>query len=529
MTPGGGIVARGRLTAAANRAIIGMLGLGGILCILPALFMIAGVFVHHGHFSAQDIRAAFPDGQRFLTLLTNSLVVTAVSLLVSVLAGVPLGFLAFRTDLPWRQGMIACTVVAACVPLYIVVASWMAVLGQHFWLYSAPKAGWIMGMAYVPLVAALSGVAFSTMERTLEEQALLDADRGTVFLRVTIPHSAWAIACVGLAVIVLSMSLITVTDILMVRTFAEETLTQFQLSEKPWRAAATSLPAIAIVTALIGATALVLKHRDAWTLCSDGARPMVFPLGAARTPAALAVLLFATACAFLPVGFLVCAVHSPRDLIATYHVAASELWGSIHLSSLAATVCLCLAAPAAWTLSRMRRARWAIAAAIVLLVATPAPVVGIGIAYLLTHLPHLGGLYNSQAVLILAYVPRVVPFTVLALFPAIHQTPIDIEECAALDGCSWLRTMLCVVIPACWRGMLAAWLLSFVLCLSEIGASFIVVPPGRTTLTIRFFTLIHYGLYPDAAGICLILLGIVILPMILMAMLIWGTLRNRFC
>ena len=54
-----------------------------------------------------------------------------------------------------------------------------------------------------------------------------------------------------------------------------------------------------------------------------------------------------------------------------------------------------------------------------------------------------------------------------------------------------------------------AWLLCFVVSLSEIGASFLVVPPGKSTLGIRFFTLIHYGVYPDAAAVCVILMSIV--------------------
>jgi iron(III) transport system permease protein len=66
-----------------------------------------------------------------------------------------------------------------------------------------------------------------------------------------------------------------------------------------------------------------------------------------------------------------------------------------------------------------------------------------------------------------------------------------------------------------------------VLSLSEIGASFLVVPPGRTTLSIRFFTLIHYGVYPDAAGICLILLLMVGAAGAGIAAIVWPAVRRR--
>ncbi|MEW6358597.1 MAG: hypothetical protein AB1696_19840 [Planctomycetota bacterium] len=507
-----------------NAAAIALLSVAGAVCVLPTAYMVARVLLRPA-----DLAAAFSDPARTIALLRNSLAVTGVALLVAMAIGVPIGFLAFRTDLPMRRGIIAGTVVAACLPLYIVAAGWMAVFGQRFWLYSPAGAGWIMGAAHAPLVLLITGVCAVTVDPVLEEQAAVDADPWTVFRRVTLPLQAWAVAAAGMVVLVFCMSLITVTDILMVRTFAEEALTQFQLSAEPWRAAAVSLPVVALVSVLIVGSVLALRRHGEGTTAGAGRRPMVFRLGRWRSACFTMVLLTAGAILLVPLAFLLYATSGLGTFVESCRTAAPELRGSLCLSMVAATVAAFLAVPLAWALNRRRRIGLLIVAGLVLMVAAPAPVAGVGIARILSRGHVLYAIYNSQAVLVFAYVVRVLPFAVVAALPAVRQVPLDLEECAALDGCNWLQKMVHVVAPVSWRGLLLAWLLGFVLSLAEIGASFIVVPPGRTTLTIRFFTLIHYGLYPDAAGICLLLLGAVILPAVLLAMLLWRMLGERFC
>ena len=50
---------------------------------------------------------------------------------------------------------------------------------------------------------------------------------------------------------------------------------------------------------------------------------------------------------------------------------------------------------------------------------------------------------------------------------------------------------------------------------------------SKATLTIRFFTLIHYGVYPDAAAMCLILLGAVALAGTITGWTVFGLCRPR--
>ena len=62
-----------------------------------------------------------------------------------------------------------------------------------------------------------------------------------------------------------------------------------------------------------------------------------------------------------------------------------------------------------------------------------------------------------------------------------------------------------IVLPARRFAIAVAWLAGLVISLADLAASILVVPPGVTTLAIRVFGLIHYGVDNQVAGISLIM------------------------
>ncbi len=483
--------------------------IAGAACALPAAIMLAGAFFDGGGFSLANLAAAYSNPARTVQLLFNSAVVTFGTVCISLALGTPIGFLSFRTDLPFRRVVIFGALIAACIPVYVTVTSWMALFGMHFWLNNAWGAAWIQGMAYTPLVILVTGAGFAAADREQEEAAALDADARGVFRHVSIPQGSWAIAVSAMIVAALAVSDITVTDILTVRTFAEEVFTQFQLGAGPDRAAAVSLPIVAIVLILATLAWRQLRAHGESSATGLAHAPAVMRLGVARYAFAIVVLAAVAAFFLLPLASLVKAVGSFKNLAVSCRASGSELLGTLRVVPAAALICVALSGAGAWAAAKLKRGRWIVMAIVLLLIATPAPVIGIGIIRLLNRPGWPGMIYDSQAVLVYAYVIRTLPFGILALLPAMKRIPGELDDTLALSGASWLQKTVFVILPLCWRAIAVAWLLVFVLSLGELGASFLVVPPGRATLTLRFFTLIHYGVYPDAAGICLILLAVV--------------------
>lgn len=483
-------------------------GLAAALCVWPVILALLGAVWHEGRLSAAPLMAAFADGARLGMLAWNTFRVMAGAAGVSLALGLPLGFLVFRTDLPLREWLAAACVVGACVPLYVVAASWMALFGMRAWLSSVWGAAWITGAAMLPLVTLLAGAFFLASDRDLEEMALLERGRRGLIIYAVLRPAMLALAAGVAVVLVLSVWDITVTDILVIRTFGEEVYTQFQLGAGAPRASALALPLLA-VTMPAGLFAWRMAKREGGpSFWGRAARPRLFRLGAWRA-AALAFVAGVAALFAIPFLAILRALGGPGNFFTAWRVSRRELAETLVEAPVAATCCVAMALPLAWVMLRCRRLGRAVAFAALLLLCVPAPVVGIGIIEALNRAGPAGVFYDSPAVLVLAQVIRALPFAMLVLLPALLRVPVDLDESAQLDGATWLERLFRVAAPSIRPALGAAWALALVLSLSELGASCLVMPPGHSTLSLRFFTLIHFGVYPDAAGLCLILLGCV--------------------
>ena len=61
-----------------------------------------------------------------------------------------------------------------------------------------------------------------------------------------------------------------------------------------------------------------------------------------------------------------------------------------------------------------------------------------------------------------------------------------------------------IALPSRLAALALAWLVAMAVALGDLAASVLVVPPGVTTLSIRLFGLLHYGVEDQVAGICLV-------------------------
>ena len=52
--------------------------------------------------------------------------------------------------------------------------------------------------------------------------------------------------------------------------------------------------------------------------------------------------------------------------------------------------------------------------------------------------------------------------------------------------------------------MASLWILAFAISVGDLSTSILAVPPGVTTVAIRVFNLVHYGVEDQLAGLCLL-------------------------
>jgi iron(III) transport system permease protein len=521
--------ARRKLGAWADRLVVALWWLALAGCALPLAWLMVRTVWHDGQWDGAAWTAAAADAGRWAVLLGHSALALGGTLAVALPLGLPLGFLCARTDLPGRRLVLGGCVVAACLPLYVTLAAWMARLGSAYWLTlptllaKALGVAWLQGLAYLPHTVLISAVAFAAVPRELEEAAQLEASARTVAWRVTLPLAGWGVGAAALVIAALALADITVTDVLVVRTFAEEVFTQLQTHGQPGPATITALPAMLLLGGALALVARLLRHHGP---ALATAAPRRWRLGRWRLPA-LAYALLVALLVLHPLASLVATVGNLDNLRKGLTAVREAAWLTAWLSPLVAAGATGLAAGWAWCLVHGGRWRHLGAGLLLLLLATPAPLIGIALIELCNRPGLLGALYESPLILLLGQTMRVAPLATLALLPTVRQLPAELLEAARLEGAGTRHLVRHLLLPLAWRGLLLAFTLAAILAVGELGASVLLYPPGQITMTVRFFSLIHYGLYPDAAVLCLLLLALLALPALALAALVAPALRRR--
>ena len=186
---------------------------------------------------------------------------------------------------------------------------------------------------------------------------------------------------------------------------------------------------------------------------------------------------------------------------------------SVMTTAVSSFVCVAVAAPAAYYLSRVEnRLTEGLSLYFILGLGIPAQVILIPLFVMLDKV-HLT---DSLIGLNLVYIGLSLPFTVFLLTAFFRSLPLEMEEAAALDGASALRTFIQVTLPLAKGGILTAFVLLVIGSWNEtLLALTLLQSTEKYTLPVALISFVQQQTYSGAdwgglfAGLC-----IVILPML---------------
>ena len=92
------------------------------------------------------------------------------------------------------------------------------------------------------------------------------------------------------------------------------------------------------------------------------------------------------------------------------------------------------------------------------------------------------GLYDTHAGLIFAYQLITLPFTIWMLRSFFLEIPLEIQEAAKIDGCSWLGVLTRVVLPLSLPGIAVTVILGFMFCWNAFNYPLMLA--GRRTFPV---------------------------------------------
>lgn len=155
---------------------------------------------------------------------------------------------------------------------------------------------------------------------------------------------------------------------------------------------------------------------------------------------------------------------------------------------------------------------------LVVIFAVPSTVVGIGLIGLWNRPDWRGAVYASPFIIVIAYLARFVPLATLLLVTSFRQVPVSQEEAAEIAGAGWLRTFFRIILPQIRQSLIAVWIIVFIFCFGELGATLLVAPPGESTLPVRIYTLIANSTPSEVAALALLQAILVLLPLIVLSL-----------
>jgi iron(III) transport system permease protein len=452
-----------------------------------------------------------------------------------VLAG-----LLVRTDLPGRKIGLLLTGLMLAVPLYLQAAAWQAGFGLQgwatmafgfpYWLEGWTGAIWVHTVAAIPWTTAIVGLGFWMVEPELEEQALLEASPRRVFCHVTLPAAWTALGVAAVWVFITVAGEMTVTDLFIVRTYAEELYTRRAASGdtpiQAFRGMASGLLLLAclIVAGLTLCAKLVPRDRPA-----SVARRPVFRLGRLRLPAGILVGAALLQMIGVPLGNLcykagVLVTQTATGRVRTWSPMrclwtvlkspldhAREFGWSVLIGAAAATAAVLTAIVLAWLVCRGRLRAGIVLLVLAMFLVVPGPVIGLAVIWLVNRpeVPLLGWLYGHSILAPwLALWIRSLPLATLIMWYSFRTIPPELLDAAAVDGAGPFRRLWRIALPGRPFAPLLAWIVALAFALGDLAASILVMPPGVTALSVRIFGLLHYGVEDRVAGICLALVAL---------------------
>ncbi len=467
-------------------------------------------FSLEGRFTIEHYDAVF--SKEKLLLLWNSCATTALIAAIATFFGGLIGWVISKTDVP-LSGFLK---LIFLIPLFIS-PYYFAVAWKDF--FSLAGAGdlqgkdWILifihSLCFFPLPMLIISSALANISRSITEAGLLTAGRWKVVFSVELPLIKHAVFSSFILVFILSISEVAVATFFLVPTFMSDIFIQFSAFYNHAGAIASSFLLVLVCYTLLAVEYSYFMKAPFLSIGTKGSVTDKLSLKVFRLPVTVVLLLFWMSATFLPISVLSYhAFKAPpeftqvrKDIMQTegggetgYYVKqAIDLLGPVLMESLvyatigAVLLCLFGFVLAYYSQRQSRKLPDFIS---LLTFAIPATIFGIGLIKFYNR-PVLESVYSSFLIILIAYMGRFTFIALKVIGHAIGKIPPSLEEAAVIAGTSSLKRVTHILLPLMGEGIFAAFIISFVFCLGEVGATIVVYPPGSSLLPIKIATAMH--------------------------------------
>ena len=502
---------------------LAVLAIVGFLVLLPVVFLVEEslnvgdpmAFPPQSYGIANYI-AMFEED---LNVITNTVIIAVIATVMAVLIGFTLAWILTRTNVPGREklerlmelpyymtplvGALAWAVLASPKSgFFNQLWRWMGGTGDPVNIYSMFGIAWIMALFEGTVAFVMISASMKSMDPALEESArVIGASKLRTALTVTLPLVMPGV--LGATLFVFAEMLGSFAAALVIgipaRVYVITTaIWDSTLSYPPayGRASAMGLTLFLVMFAMLTFYRWVIARGSFATITGKAYRPRPMDMGR------LAWLLFGVCALYiflavvLPIAALILTslerfatalLHQAQFTLGNYETALGlgpvreALVNSLMLGFSVATVGVLIMALVVWIIYRSQlTGRGAIEYLVMFPQAVPRLVFGLALLWAWLNMPI--PIYGTLWLLALAYFTVMLPLGVRTLAGVVLQIDKSLEECARVCGAGWVYQMRTITLPLLKPGILAAWLLIFMACVRELGASVFLMGPNAKVI-----------------------------------------------
>lgn len=554
-----------------GRVAIVVLGGLALAAILALLLTTAEMSIRVGHSNAytlQNFKDVYLDGFAYKSLL-NTFGFAGLSLLTALVFGVPIAWLAERSDLPGRGAIFPLMTVSILVPGFFAAMGWLFLLHPRigmvnrglmdlfgladpvFNVVSLPGMGFVQGLGLSSLIFIMSAASFRAMDPALEESAQI---HGVTFLRrlrlVTLPLVWPGILAAGIFVFMVGLAVFDVPAVIGLAnriftysTFVYSLVNPIQGTPNYGLAAASSVIMVLIALLLSWWYLRVVRRSHRYQIVTGrGYRPKPVELGrwgaiAGWTFIGVKSLLSLVLPGLVLIWASLLPFFEPFSFDAVSRVSLANYreipWDGFWIA-VRNSVIVVLAAPTLTTIfalaiswvvvrSRLKFARIYDTLAFLPL-AVPSLVFAIGALVLgLFWFPDFLPFYGTVVILIFVDVIVLISFATRVFNGALLQVHRELDEAGYVFGLKPVAVVWKILRPLVAPAILYAWVWMALLAYRELTVASLLVTRANITLPVFVWGIWSNGSLGQAAAITILLITFM-LPLVI-AYFIFGRQR----
>ena len=465
-----------------------------------------------GSFTLANYREVYSQDVNWRAL-ANTVELSLIVMVASVIITFPLAWLVGRTDLPFKRGYRTLLVASYMIPPYVGAIAWVQLLNPSvgylnnvfkwifnlqtapFDIYTTGGLAWVLTLFYSPFAFITISRAMEKMDPTLEEAARVSGSSPLrTLIDVTLPLMAPSILAGGLLVFIAAGSCFGIPAIVGMPGNIEVMTTRI------------------VTYTYMGDEAGI---RDATSLAAS----LMF-IGKWKWPAFFAVGFYGFVAVILPLGsiLLTSLLKSMSKGITLDNLGfdawipvitssqyMESVWNSVVYGVIAATIGTILSVFIAY-------------------LAVKTNVKGRNLPDMLTIISGNFGLnlYSTMWILVVSYLVKYMTMSVRTIAASLSQVHISLEEAALNSGASWLRTCKDIIMPLIAPSIIAGWFLIFMPSFYELTMSLLLYGSDTKTIGVLLYDLQTYADTQNASVLSVIILLIVLVGNVILNKLTKG-------